>query len=113
RTLLPTTLALLVCGSAPVESVAQSCSPQPPNLAGWWPGNGSAQDVINGNNGTLQNGVGSVAGEVSQAFNLDGTNQWVDVPSSAALKPASQLTISAWIKLSAVPTGQGADVVAK
>src|SRR4029079_343906 len=98
-----------VCMTPPTPA----CAPQAPNLAGWWPGNGNTQDIIGNQNGTVQNGAAFAAGEVGQSFSFNGTNQWVEVPSSTNLKPVSQLTISAWIKLSVAPSGQGAAAIAK
>ena len=43
--------------------------------------------------GTLPNAVGFAAGRVGQAFNLNGTSQYVDVPNSAALNPAAKVSV--------------------
>src|SRR6476646_9109089 len=34
-----------------------TCTPPPPNMVGWWPGDGNANDIQDGNNGILQNGA--------------------------------------------------------
>ncbi len=69
----------------------------PSGLIAWWPGEGDAVDVAGNNDGTLQNGATYAAGKVGQAFSLDGVNDYVRVPSSAALNPTAGFTIEAWI----------------
>src|SRR5262249_42151821 len=46
-----------------------SCFPAPAGLIGWWPGEGSANDIAGANNGTLSGGANAAAGgEVGLAF---------------------------------------------
>ena len=79
-------------------SVPGSCAPPPANLVGWWPGEGNANDIASTNNGLLQGGVtANAAGNVGQAFSFDGTNNYVQIPNSAALRPTN-LTIEAWVR---------------
>jgi len=74
------------------------CLPPPSGIVGWWPGDGNTTDIIGGNNGTLMNGAGFALGEVGSAFQLDGTNNDVQIPDSAALKPAN-VSVEVWLKL--------------
>jgi hypothetical protein len=74
-----------------------SCSPLPSGLVSWWQGEGNATDFTGTNNGSLQGGVVFSAGEVGQAFNLDGSSQYVRVPNSPSLNPSGSFTIDAWI----------------
>jgi hypothetical protein len=77
-----------------------SCAPPPPGLVGWWPGDGNANDITGTNNGTLQGGAtASATGVVAQALNFDGTNSFVQIPDSPALKPTN-LTLEAWVNFS-------------
>src|SRR5262245_51719078 len=62
--------------STQVSPQGQSCAPAPAGAFAWYPGDGNAQDV-QGNNGTLLNGATFGAGEVGQAFSLDGLNDMV------------------------------------
>ena len=107
-------------------SSMSSCDPVPSGIVGWWPGEGNADDVVGGNNGTLPNGGSYTNGEVGLAFNFDGISQYLLVqPTNGALDigSGSGLTIEGWIKpttLSAVgiiteyervlATGSGSDV---
>ena len=71
----------------------------------WYKGEGNANDNVGSNNGTLNGGVGYVAGEVGQAFNFPGNvGDYVRIPSSAALSPTAALTVDMWVKGNA-PSG--------
>ena len=59
-----------------VGSSAQGCASPPAGLVAWWPGNGNADDIVGGNNGTLTNGAGFINGEVGQAFNFNADHEW-------------------------------------
>ena len=74
------------------------CVPIPSGLVSWWPGDGNANHIVNGNNGTLVNGATFAPGFVGQAFSLDGVNDFVTVPDAANLKfgPNSPMTIELW-----------------
>src|SRR6185503_7049957 len=41
-----------------------SCVTAPPNMVSWWPAEGDANDIQDGNHGTLTNGVLFAAGKV-------------------------------------------------
>ena len=73
------------------------CVTPPAGLVSWWPGGGYANDIAGNNNGTLQGGVTFATGMVGQAFNLDGSSQYVDVPGSASLNPTASISLEAWI----------------
>ena len=81
----------------------QNCVSLPSGAAGWWPGNANANDIINGNNGSLVNGVSFAPGKVDQAFAFDqAAQQFVALPeSSAALLNNSNGSIAAWVNPSA------------
>ena len=76
--------------------LAPPCSPDAPGLVSWWPAEGNASDLTGLNSGSLSNGAGFGPGEVGQAFALNGTNQYVAVPDSSSLHPAS-LSIEGWL----------------
>jgi hypothetical protein len=46
------------------EAVGQTCTPPPPDMISWWPGDGNAIDIEGGNNGMLLGGVSFSAAEV-------------------------------------------------
>ena len=92
------------------NAVAQTCAPPPPDMVSWWPGDGNANDIQDGNNGTLQNGATFAAGNVGQAFGLDGVDDFVEVQNSPNLNPTNQITIDAWYKPVSF-TGNGANAI--
>src|SRR5262245_11186102 len=76
---------------------SQDCAPTPPNLVGWWKGDGSATDATGSNNGTLVGNTTFAPGVVGQAFRFDGDNDSVMIGNPAALQ-LQNFTIEAWIK---------------
>ena len=69
---------------------AAGCFSAPSGLISWWPGDGTTNDIVSTNNGTLQGGATATAvGMVAQAFSLDGTNGYVQIPDAPALKPTN------------------------
>jgi hypothetical protein len=70
-------------------------------LVGWWQADGSANDSAGSNNGTLMNGASFDSGIVGVAFNLNGSDQCVQIPYSLALTNSS-FTVETWIN----PQGQ-------
>ncbi len=75
---------------------ASVCTAAPPGMVAWWPGEGNADDIRGENNGTLQGSPTFPAGEVGQAFGLNGSNQYVSIPDSPSLQ-LTNLTIDAWV----------------
>jgi hypothetical protein len=75
-----------------------NCSAPPAGLVSWWKGESNALDSVDGHNGTLQGGVAFAAGEVSKAFNFNGSNSYVEVPDSPSLRLTNTLTIEFWVK---------------
>jgi hypothetical protein len=68
------------------------------SLASWWTGDGNAEDIIGGNNGTLMGGTTFATGKVEQAFSFDGQDDWVEVSDDASLR-SEAFTIAAWVKI--------------
>src|SRR4029077_15869755 len=77
---------------------AASCFPAPTNILSWWPGEGSAADIIGTNNGVLQGGAtAAAAGVGGSGFGFDGTNGFVAISNSALLRPTN-FTIEGWVR---------------
>ncbi len=94
---LASTLAVsALIAFATIDTRADTCTAPPSGLVGWWPGDGNADDIIGGNNGTLQNGATFSSGEVAQAFSFNGSS-YVDASDSNLPIGDSSATISAWI----------------
>jgi subtilisin-like proprotein convertase family protein len=79
-----------------------ACAPVPSGLVGWWPADGNGGDIVGNNNGTLVGGAtASGAGMVGSAFNFNGTDGYLQIPDSAALRPTN-LTVECWVKFSSL-----------
>jgi hypothetical protein len=83
--------------------------PQPAGLVSWWPGNDNANDIIGGNNGTLENGAGFALGDVDDAFSFNANDQYVLIgqPVPANLQIQNALTLQAWIYVAGYPPYSG------
>ena len=80
-----------------VPATTQSCVVAPSGLVSWWPGDGTTQDLVGGNNGTLTNGATFTAGEVGQAFNFNSLYSAVTVGYATNLH-LQDFTIEAWVQ---------------
>jgi Ca2+-binding RTX toxin-like protein len=76
---------------------AQICVQPPSGLFNWWPGDGTTDDIIGTNHGTLQNGATFAPGMVGQAFDLDGINDFVSTTGNIGIFGDPAFTIEAWI----------------
>jgi Concanavalin A-like lectin/glucanases superfamily len=89
---------LLLLGFAFGDLVAaQTCVQPPAGLASWWPGNGNANDMVGGNDGTLVGGVAFASAEVGQGFSFNG-NGYVSFGTGPAITGTGPLTVDAWIR---------------
>lgn len=88
---------------------APTCVPPPSGLVSWWPGDANTLDIADGNGGAIVGGVTFSAGRVLQAFNLNGSNAYVQASNAPNLQISSQITLDAWIN----PTATGGRVIDK
>ena len=92
------------------------CKPQcvepPSGLVAWWPGEGNANDLIGGNNGSLLNGAAFATGRVGTGFNFGGVDDVVDVGNPASLQITGPLSVETWFKTTA-PVGSFNMLVSK
>jgi uncharacterized delta-60 repeat protein len=79
--------------------VPPQCTPAPPGMVRWWPGDGKAVDIIGGNDGTLQGGATFTPGMVGQAFSFDGLDDFVQIPMNPSLFALTQGTLDMWVKI--------------
>ena len=56
-------------------------------------------DRVSGTSGNLLNGVGFAPGMVGEAFVFNGTNSYVEVPDSPALRLTNEVTLECWVKI--------------
>ena len=75
----------------------RTCTTPPTGMVSWWPAENNANDVAGQNNGTFAANT-YAAGKVGQAFSLNGTDAYVQVPDSPSLHVGTgEITIDAWI----------------
>lgn len=92
----------------------ERCTPPPPGIVAWWPGDGNANDIVGGHGGaptggaTFADRVHPVTGiAVGTAFSFDGAASSIEVPDHSALDftsgaADSAFTFETWIKRSAL-----------
>jgi len=104
KTLIQTSLAYFVVAGAACrifccDALGQgACAPVPTGLVGWWPGNGNADDIAGGDDGTPVNGATYGYGEVGEGFELlSGYQACVLVTNTASLQ-LQDFTIECWIQ---------------
>jgi hypothetical protein len=88
--------AIYAAGSA--GKCQPTCASPPPDLIGWWPGDGDATDIAGANHGTLRNGVTFASGMVGQAYAFDGVDDFVTFGNSVGNFGLSDFTIGWWMK---------------
>ncbi|GGZ77754.1 LamG-like jellyroll fold domain-containing protein [Algibacter mikhailovii] len=71
------------------------CAIPPNSLISWWAAEDNANDSVGNNNGT-PNGVSYSTGTVNSAFEFDGVNDVVNVPSSTNLDITGDVTVEFW-----------------
>jgi hypothetical protein len=82
------------------------CVNAPNNLVSWWPGDGDANDIEDGHNGTL-NGATFGPGEVGDAFSFDGTDDTVSIPDSTDWNfGTGEFTFDFWARSSSSSTAR-------
>ena len=84
------------------RATAQTCVQPPAGMVSWWPGDGNANDIVDGNNGALVAGAtfapGFVASGTGEAFSLPAaTNAHVSLGNPANLRFTGDFTITVWI----------------
>jgi len=101
---IPVLASILILGTFVdiPQAASQTCTPPPPNMVSWWPFDGDATDIQDGNSGTLE-GVGGtfVAAKVNSGFQSGGQASLVTVPDAPNLD-VTQFTIDAWVRIDAI-----------
>ncbi len=108
-------LACLAAVLAGFTARAQDCSRPIAGGLSWWPGDGSATDLIGPNPGTLVGGAGFGPGWVGPGFTFDGMDDHVAVPfhSSYDFLPEGTFAIALWVNVAEGPGGGDRALVVK
>jgi hypothetical protein len=82
----------------PTPTPTPSCVHASNDRLSWWSGDGNANDIQDGNSGTLQNGTSFASGIVNEAFSFTGSGD-VLVPDAANLNFGQHdpITVEAWV----------------
>ena len=62
-----------------------------------WPAEGNADDLIDGNDGTLVNGTGFAAGIFGQGFDFDGADDYVTFGTGPVITGKGPFAVEAWV----------------
>lgn len=82
-------------------ALAQTCVDSPEGLLGWWPGDGTPDDLDGGPDARLAGGAGYGAGLVGDAFALDGVTGARDgrvVFSRSSIDGLADFTLEFWVR---------------
>ena len=82
----------------------RSCATPPNDIISWWSGDNNALDLVGTSPGTMMNGATYTTGKVGEAFNLDGVDDYIQVPSLTGANFPLTFTLDAWVKVSAYPS---------
>jgi hypothetical protein len=83
------------------HAASAACVAPPASIVGWWTGDETAEDLINGNNGVLVGDVSYAPGKVDAAFS-PGIGGQVQIPNSPGLE-MQVVTLEAWVRSPADP----------
>ena len=77
----------------------KECLVPPAGLTGWWPGDGSATDIVAGRDGILHGDpIHGGSGLVNLAISLDGVDDFVEVPDDPALDfGTGDFSVDLWV----------------
>ena len=70
------------------------CTPPPLNLVAWWSGDGHPNDIQGTNNGIFP-AANYASGKVNQAFSLNGSSAFVEIPDSPSVSIAGAISVDA------------------
>ena len=73
------TAVVTVYAASPTPTPAPAPIQPLSGLVSWWPGDGTAEDIVGGNHGTLLNGATFAPGVVGQAISFDGLDDYVEI----------------------------------
>lgn len=98
-------LVVLVEASTLSEDRAFALTPAnvPCGLIGWWPLDGNAKDIKNGNNGTVNGGT-FVTAMVNKGWKSSGQTNVITVPNASTLS-VTNFTVDFWIKVAGLSQG--------
>jgi len=96
--------ALLAVYPLVADAAGGPCAAPTSGMVARYPADGNADDAAGGNDGTLEHGATFGEGRIGQAFRLDGADDRVSAPPTAAIDPTSAGSMAAWVKPNQLPS---------
>jgi hypothetical protein len=82
----------------PQTAAPQTCLAPPSGMVAWWPGDGNANEIVSGRNGSIIGSAGFAPGMVADAFSFDG-NGWIEVADDPIWTLGTEdFTIDLWVR---------------
>jgi uncharacterized protein (DUF2141 family) len=82
-----------------LQDLGAPCVEPPPGLVSWWPGDGNADDIRNGNDGVLLGGTFFTPAQVGKGFTFDSDDDGVTIPHNDGLNVNSAgFTVDFWMR---------------
>jgi len=100
-------LVIFIASQTSTSDPDPTCVDPPAGMISWWPGDGNANDIVDGNHGNVMNGATYAPGKVGQAFSFDGVDDYVDVGNNPVFNfnnGEDDFTIDAWVYVSSYPS---------
>ncbi len=85
----------------------------PAGLVGWWTGNDTTKDVVNGQDAMLQGLVTYGTGKAGQAFSFNNSSDEAIVAPDSPSLDLTTVTVGAWIQLNSLPSDADYAVLTK
>lgn len=101
-------IATLLIGVIPAsrQKIARYFFVSHDGLIGYWPANGTVNDVAGGNDAILRGNSAFAPGYIDQAFMNDGVNGYIEIPDSRSVSFTGPFTLEARIKINNNSTQQ-------
>ena len=90
------------------DAAAQTCVQPPAGFMDWWPGDGNAEDIVDGHAGSLEGGADFASGLVGQAFRMDG----VDASMATSFVLPAIGTLEMWVNPASLSDPSSTQVLA-
>ena len=105
---------LVLLSAFALVSQAEGCVQPLAGLVSWWQGDGTAEDLVGGNDGILVGGATFDQGLVGKAFLLNGRGAFVNLGNSPSLHVSrGEFTVDAWVNFNSLGdclSGPGCDM---
>ncbi|MBI2486545.1 MAG: thrombospondin type 3 repeat-containing protein [Deltaproteobacteria bacterium] len=92
----------------------RTCTPPPPDMISWWPGDGNANDIRDDNTPTQTLGAPQfLAAKVDQGMQFDGNDGFIVMDNANLNFGTSSFTIDAWVRIDSTSLAADDSVVDK